>query len=115
MNTEPWKRSPLELGRAINSGLSDLVTDGMAETRYRYGETCTGGFEMTANVGSLDRIARLLLGVGLIVLATFGGLPVFDAPTIKYGAVAVGLVLAGTAAFRFCPLYRLLGIKTCRV
>jgi hypothetical protein len=27
----------------------------------------------------------------------------------------VGLIMVGTALFRFCPLYRLLGMNTCEV
>jgi hypothetical protein len=28
---------------------------------------------------------------------------------------AVGIVMLGTAAFRFCPAYTLLGIRTCPI
>lgn len=70
---------------------------------------------MTINVGSLDRLFRLVLGIGLLVLAFAGNLPMFDAAIMKYGAVAIGLVLVVTAVFRFCPLYRLIGVKTCKV
>ena len=31
----------------------------------------------------------------------------------KFAVVALGAVLVGTAIFRFCPAYRLLGIRTC--
>jgi hypothetical protein len=31
---------------------------------------------------------------------------------LKYGAVMIGLVLIATAVLRFCPLYRVLRIKT---
>lgn len=62
---------------------------------------------LTANVGSTDRILRLVLGAALIVLAlmgTFGGL--------AWLAIIAGLVLAGTAFLKFCPVYRLTGLKT---
>jgi hypothetical protein len=69
---------------------------------------------MIANMGCLDRGLRLVLGVALIAAATLSGWTVFDGVALKYGAVAVGLVMLATAAFRFCPLYTVLGVKTCR-
>jgi len=59
---------------------------------------------MKANVGGIDRILRLVLGLALIGL-TLGGV---------IGAWGwLGLVLVGTAAVGFCPLYPLLGLNTC--
>lgn len=69
---------------------------------------------MNANVGTMDRVLRLAVGVPLIALALFSRAAIFDADLWKYGAVAVGVVLIGTAALRFCPLYALLGVRTCR-
>lgn len=69
---------------------------------------------MIANVGSMDRAFRLVLGVALISVAMFSGWTIFDGVALKYGAVAVGIVMLATAAVRFCPLYTILGIKTCR-
>lgn len=70
---------------------------------------------MAKNVGSIDRIIRFLAGAALIAVPFLSGLPVFDAALPKYGAVAVGLVLVVTAIANFCPMYRIFGIKTCRV
>ena len=69
------------------------------------------------NVGSLDRTLRFVLGVFLLV-APF--LPMFAAffaawGPWKFAVVVVGVVMIGTAALRFCPLYTLLGIRTCPV
>lgn len=69
---------------------------------------------MIANVGSLDRGIRLVLGVALIAAALLSGWTFFDGIALRYGAVAVGIVMLATAAFRTCPLYTLLGVKTCR-
>lgn len=59
---------------------------------------------MKMNLGSIDRILRLISGVALIVLA-------------KMGIIGwwgwLGVVLLATALIRFCPLYRLFGISTC--
>ena len=60
---------------------------------------------MVKNLGSLDRILRAVLGLVLLSL-------VFVGPKTLWGLI--GLVLIGTAAFSFCPAYRLFGIKTCK-
>ena len=68
---------------------------------------------MTANLGSLDRILRVILGVALLALA-FGGVSAFFAAgAAKWIAAAAGLILLATAGMRFCPLYRIFGIRTC--
>ncbi|ABG30467.1 DUF2892 domain-containing protein [Roseobacter denitrificans] len=69
---------------------------------------------MTSNVGTIDRILRAALGVGLLYLAFFSGLPAFDGALLKYGAAIVGAVMLIVAATRMCPIYSILGIKTCR-
>ncbi len=70
---------------------------------------------MTANVGSLDRMIRIVLGLGLIIAAFIPALGLFGQPLVQGGMVIVGLVLIGTALVRFCPLYRLFGLSTCKV
>lgn len=57
------------------------------------------------NLGAADRILRLALGAALIALAVTG---VF-APWGYVGAIFVA-----TAFVKFCPLYALVGLKTCR-
>lgn len=69
---------------------------------------------MTMNVGTLDRILRAALDVALLYFAFFSGLPLFAETLFKFGAAAVGAVMLLTATMRSCPLYSLLGIKTCR-
>ena len=58
---------------------------------------------MQLNEGSVDRTARVLLG---IVLLAF----VFVGPKTWVGWF--GLIPLATGLVGFCPLYRLLGIKT---
>lgn len=59
---------------------------------------------MNANVGGIDRILRVLAGVALLALTLTG----------QIGAWGwIGMVPLATGLFRFCPLYRLLGINTC--
>jgi hypothetical protein len=69
---------------------------------------------MTPNVGTIDRVARAALGVVLLYLAFFSGLPLFAAPLVKYLVAAVGLVMLTVAVLRICPVYSIFGIKTCR-
>lgn len=61
---------------------------------------------MEKNVGSIDRIARIVLGIVLIAL-------VFVGPQTPWGWI--GLVPLLTALVGRCPAYRLLGIRTCSV
>lgn len=64
-----------------------------------------------ANVGTIDRVLRLVLGAALIIysLSAQGGVNT----TVGLAMIGVGAVLAVTAAIRFCPLYRLIGVKPC--
>lgn len=57
------------------------------------------------NLGNIDRIVRVLIGIGLIAL-------VFLGPRTPWGWIGVVPLL--TAAVSFCPLYRLFGIRSCR-
>jgi predicted lysophospholipase L1 biosynthesis ABC-type transport system permease subunit len=69
---------------------------------------------MRANVGTLDRLIRLVVGLALVVVPFAIAAPELAAPAARYGMIAVGAVLVLTALFRFCPLYRLAGLRTCR-
>jgi hypothetical protein len=65
---------------------------------------------MSINVGSADRLIRIVLGLVLIALTVMSGWGMLG--TIV--AAVVGGVLVVTALFRFCPAYRLFGIRTCK-
>lgn len=69
---------------------------------------------MTTNVGTLDRILRAALGLVLLYLAFFSGLPLFVQPFFTYGAAVIGIVMLGTSMMKTCPLYSVFGLKTCR-
>ncbi|SLN43025.1 hypothetical protein PSA7680_02143 [Pseudoruegeria aquimaris] len=64
---------------------------------------------MTKNMGTTDRLLRTLLGIVLLGAAMFGGL----ATGLAVIAALVGAVMLLTASLRLCPLYSLLGLKTC--
>lgn len=59
---------------------------------------------MSANVGTVDRILRIALGLVLLSL-------VFIGPQTLWGLV--GIVPLVTGLFGVCPAYSLLGIRTC--
>lgn len=60
---------------------------------------------MKANVGGVDKVLRIVVGLALIAWAATGG-PVW---------AWVGVVPLLTGLFNFCPLYALLGMSTCKV
>ena len=59
---------------------------------------------MKVNVGSIDRLARVVIGLLLITLAAMGTIGVWG---------WIGIVPLATAAFSVCPLYSVLGLSTC--
>jgi hypothetical protein len=59
---------------------------------------------MQVNIGSLDRLARILVGLVLIALAA----------TQTLGPWAyIGIIPLATGVLRTCPLYSALGLSTC--
>lgn len=60
------------------------------------------------NVGALDRILRGIIGLALIILPFLLNWPTL----VMVTSIVVGLVLVGTAALSFCPIYALLGISS---
>jgi hypothetical protein len=59
---------------------------------------------MKANVGGVDKWLRIAAGLALIAWALAGG------PAWAW----IGVVPLATGLFNFCPVYRLLGMNTCR-
>lgn len=60
---------------------------------------------MQINVGTPDRIARIVVGLVLIALVATG--------TVGWWGW-IGVVPLLTGIFRFCPAYSLLGANTCK-
>lgn len=58
------------------------------------------------NEGTLDRVLRAILGIGLISI-------VFVGPQTPWGWL--GVIPLATSLMGWCPLYALLGINTCGV
>lgn len=61
---------------------------------------------MKSNVGSIDKILRIVAGLVLIVLAIMG----IGAPWTWIGIVPLATGLMGS-----CPAYTLLGVNTCKL
>ena len=60
---------------------------------------------MKTNVGGLDRIARVVLGLALIALAATGTVGAWG---------YIGVVPLVTAAIGWCPAYVPFGLSTCK-
>jgi len=70
---------------------------------------------MSANLGNIDRLFRAVVGI-LLVIAPLLNMPaIWSSAVLAYGSMAVGSILVLTALFRFCPLYRIIGISTCKL
>jgi len=59
---------------------------------------------MTKNIGPIDRVIRIVLGLGLLSL-----LVLLDGSNKWFGLI--GLVPLATAFMSWCPLYSVVGIK----
>ncbi|MDO8926633.1 MAG: DUF2892 domain-containing protein [Sideroxyarcus sp.] len=59
---------------------------------------------MKINVGSIDRILRIVVGLALIGATLAGMLPVWG---------WIGVVPLLTGIFKFCPAYAIFGMSTC--
>lgn len=63
---------------------------------------------MSTNVGTIDRILRIIVGLALIALA-LGMIP--GVPASVWGWIGVVPLL--TAVVGSCPAYSILGVNTC--
>lgn len=59
---------------------------------------------MNANVGGIDRILRIVVGLVLITLAATGTVSAWG---------WIGVVPLLTGLIRWCPIYPLLGLNSC--
>lgn len=60
---------------------------------------------MNLNVHQIERIARVLIGAGLIALYFYLAAP------LKYISGTAGIILIVTGAIGWCPIYRILGLN----
>ncbi|MGC2774278.1 MAG: DUF2892 domain-containing protein [Bradyrhizobium sp.] len=59
---------------------------------------------MAQNVGKIDRLIRIIVGLAILSLTVIG-------PQTLWGLL--GLIPLGTALIGWCPPYAMLGINTC--
>ncbi|MCD8504575.1 MAG: DUF2892 domain-containing protein [Burkholderiaceae bacterium] len=59
---------------------------------------------MKVNVGGIDRILRIVVGIALIALTLTGTIGVWG---------WIGVLPLATGLFRICPAYSLIGVNTC--
>jgi len=87
----------------------DIVTD-ISNTKIYY--SCfinLTGVNIMCNVGGIDRIIRIIAGLFLISLVFVGDRIIGQ--NVIWGWV--GLVPLATGIFKFCPAYKIFGLKTC--
>ena len=61
---------------------------------------------MKANVGGIDKVLRIVVGLGLLSVIFF-----VEGPARWWGLI--GIVPLATGLFNFCPLYSIFGLNTC--
>ena len=59
---------------------------------------------MKTNVGTVDMILRIVVGIVLIALTLMGTIGIWG---------WIGVVPLATGLLKFCPLYAMLGMSTC--
>jgi hypothetical protein len=65
---------------------------------------------MKPNMGSIDRVARIVIGLVLIAYALQLGFPATGWNWVGW----IGVVVILTAFIRYCPLYSVIGVRTGR-
>ena len=71
---------------------------------------------MIKNVGSTDRLVRLIAGVILLIIAvpSLAGMAFAGLGGWAWLVGLVCVVLVATALLNFCPAYTLIGVNTCK-
>lgn len=67
---------------------------------------------MSKNVGGIDRVLRLVVGLALLAWAFVPNLMNAETPINMWGLI--GIVPLFTALIGWCPAYVPFGIKTCK-
>lgn len=65
---------------------------------------------MKANMGNADRAIRLIVAVAAVLIGIF----VVKNTTIQYVLYGVAGIFTLTSLVKFCPLYTIFGINTCK-
>jgi hypothetical protein len=65
---------------------------------------------MKKNLGSTDKVIRYILAIVFILIALLGNISV----VLRSALFSASAVLIGTSLLSFCPLYAIVGLKTCK-
>jgi hypothetical protein len=65
---------------------------------------------MKKNLGSTDKVIRYILAIVFILVALLSNIAIVSR-IVLFSASAV---LIGTSLLSFCPLYAIVGLKTCK-
>ncbi len=57
------------------------------------------------NVGGIDRFVRIIAGAAIIIAGII----------YQSWLGAIGVIPLATGLFRFCPLYKVIGVSTCEI
>jgi len=69
---------------------------------------------MPTNVGTIDRLIRAVIGLVAIGFVFFGPIAATGGWGLeRIGLLAIGSIMLATSAVKFCPLYRIIGLRTC--
>ncbi len=63
-----------------------------------------------ANIGSLDRVLRIIIGALLIGIPLFQSMELTQA--LPMALIAIGAILVITAFIKFCPIYGIFSLRT---
>lgn len=66
---------------------------------------------MKKNMSNLDKGVRVVIAVAVALLYYFNVIE----GTLAYVLIAVAAILLVTSLINFCPLYRILGVNTCKI
>lgn len=66
---------------------------------------------MKKNMGNTDKVIRILIAIAIALLYYFNVIE----GSLAYVLMAVAIIFLLTSLISFCPLYKILGINTCKV
>lgn len=67
--------------------------------------------DMTKNMSNLDKGIRVIIAAVVALLYYFNVIE----GTLAYILMAVAIIFLVTSLINFCPLYKVLGISTCKI
>ena len=65
---------------------------------------------MKKNLGSTDKVIRYILAIVALLIGFLSGVSGF----VQGIFISVALILIGTSLLSLCPLYAIVGLKTCK-